>query len=50
MLGILFGLPAAYLGGLALGIAVSMMSKYSNSGTVANLEAALPYLALFACW
>ncbi len=48
VLGILFGLPAAYLGGLALGITVSVISKWSNSGTVANLEAALPYAALFA--
>jgi branched-chain amino acid transport system permease protein len=48
VLGILFGLPAAYIGGLVLGIAVSLISKYSNSGTVANVEAALPYLALFA--
>ncbi len=48
VLGILFGLPAAYVGGLALGITVSVISKYSNSGTVANIEAALPYLALFA--
>jgi len=47
VLGILFGLPSAYLGGLGLGIAVSLMSKYSNSGTVANIEAALPYIALF---
>jgi branched-chain amino acid transport system permease protein len=47
VLGILFGLPAAYLGGLGLGIAVSLMSKWSNSGTVSNLEAALPYLLLF---
>jgi branched-chain amino acid transport system permease protein len=47
VLGILFGLPAAYIGGLGLGIAVSVISKFSNSGTVANLEAALPYLALF---
>jgi branched-chain amino acid transport system permease protein len=47
VLGILFGLPSAYLGGLGLGIAVSLMSKFSNSGTVANLEAALPYIALF---
>jgi branched-chain amino acid transport system permease protein len=47
VLGILFGLPAAYIGGLGLGIAVSVLSKWSNSGTVANLEAALPYLALF---
>ena len=48
VLGILFGLPAAYVGGLGLGIAVSVMSKWSNSGTVADIEAALPYLALFA--
>ena len=48
VLGILFGLPAAYAGGLGLGIAVSIMSKWSNSGTVADIEAALPYLALFA--
>lgn len=47
VLGVLFGLPAAYLGGLGLGIAVSVMSKWSNSGTVSNLEAALPYLLLF---
>ena len=47
VLGIIFGLPSAYLGGLGLGIAVSLMSKYSNSGTVANIEAALPYIALF---
>jgi branched-chain amino acid transport system permease protein len=47
VLGILFGLPAAYLGGLVLGITVSVISKFSNSGTVANIEAALPYLALF---
>jgi branched-chain amino acid transport system permease protein len=48
VLGILFGLPAAYVGGICLGIAVSVLSKWSNSGTVADLEAALPYLALFA--
>jgi branched-chain amino acid transport system permease protein len=47
MLGILFGLPAAYVGGIGLGIAVSVISKFSNSGTVSNIEAALPYLALF---
>ena len=48
VLGFLYGLPAAYLGGLALGILGSILSKYSNSGTVANIEAALPYLAFFA--
>jgi ABC-type branched-subunit amino acid transport system permease subunit len=48
VLGFLFGLPAAYIGGLTLGVGVSILSKYSNSGTVSNVEAALPYLALFA--
>jgi branched-chain amino acid transport system permease protein len=47
VLGIIFGLPSAYVGGIVLGIAVSLMSKYSNSGTVSDVEAALPYLALF---
>jgi branched-chain amino acid transport system permease protein len=48
VLGFLFGLPAAYAGGLVLGIGVSVLSKYSNTGTISNIEAALPYLALFA--
>jgi len=47
VLGRLVSLPLAYAGGLALGIIGSVLSKYSNSGTVANLEAAIPYLALF---
>jgi len=41
------GCPAAYLGGLGLGIAVSIMSKWSNSGPWPTSRAALPYLALF---
>jgi branched-chain amino acid transport system permease protein len=47
VLGRLVSLPWAYVGGLVLGVAVSVLSKFSNSGTVANVEAALPYLALF---
>jgi branched-subunit amino acid ABC-type transport system permease component len=48
VLGIIFGLPAAYVGGIALGIAVSIISKFSNNSlTIANFEAALPYVALF---
>ncbi|MGH9096214.1 MAG: ABC transporter permease subunit [Acidimicrobiales bacterium] len=46
--GRLVSLPLAYIGALVLGVVVSLLSKFSNSGTVANLEAALPYLALFA--
>jgi branched-chain amino acid transport system permease protein len=47
VLGRLVSLPLAYVGGLALGIIGSILSKYSNSGSIANLEAAIPYLALF---
>jgi len=46
--GRLVSLPLAYIGALVLGVVVSLLSKYANSGTVANLEAAVPYLALFA--
>lgn len=46
--GRLVSLPLAYIGALVLGVVVSLLSKFANSGTVANLEAALPYLALFA--
>jgi len=48
VLGRLVSLPLAYVGGIALGVTGSILSKYSNSGTIANIEAALPYLALFA--
>jgi branched-chain amino acid transport system permease protein len=47
VLGRLVSLPLAYIGGLGLGIIGSILSKYSNSGTVANFEAAIPYLSLF---
>jgi branched-chain amino acid transport system permease protein len=48
VLGILFGLPAAYIGGIVLGVAVSIVSKFSTSSlTATDFEAALPYLAMF---
>ncbi|HEY2214102.1 MAG TPA: ABC transporter permease [Acidimicrobiales bacterium] len=47
VLGRLVSLPWAYGGGVLLGVAGSILSKYANSGTVSNVEAALPYLALF---
>ncbi|HVV76656.1 MAG TPA: ABC transporter permease, partial [Mycobacteriales bacterium] len=47
VLGRLTSLPMAYLGALVLGIAQSLLSKWSSSGTVGNIEGALPYLALF---
>jgi branched-chain amino acid transport system permease protein len=47
VLGRLVSLPLAYVGGLGLGIAGSILSKYSNSGTISDLEAAIPYVSLF---
>jgi branched-subunit amino acid ABC-type transport system permease component len=47
VLGRLTSLPLAYLGALVLGISQSLLSKWSSSGTVGNIEGALPYLALF---
>jgi branched-chain amino acid transport system permease protein len=47
VLGRLTSLPLAYVGALVLGIAQSVLSKWSSSGTIANVEASLPYLALF---
>jgi ABC-type branched-subunit amino acid transport system permease subunit len=46
VLGQLYGLPWAYAGGVILGVIGSILSKYSNSNTVANIEAAVPYIAL----
>jgi branched-chain amino acid transport system permease protein len=47
VLGRLTSLPLAYLGALVLGVSQSLLSKWSSSGTVGNIEGALPYLALF---
>ena len=46
--GRLVSLPLAYMAAMVLGVIESLLSKYANSGTVANIEAAVPYLALFA--
>jgi branched-chain amino acid transport system permease protein len=43
----LVSLPVAYAGGIALGIIQSVLARWSSSGTIAELEAAVPYLALF---
>ncbi|HXX88819.1 MAG TPA: ABC transporter permease [Acidimicrobiales bacterium] len=48
VLGRLVSLPLAYAGGIALGVIQSVLSKWGSSGTVADLEASIPYLALFA--
>jgi len=47
VLGRLVSLPLAFAGGIAMGVLQSVLSKYGSSGTIANLEAAIPYLALF---
>ncbi|HUC05061.1 MAG TPA: ABC transporter permease, partial [Acidimicrobiales bacterium] len=47
VLGRLVSLPWAYAGGIALGVGGSILSKFSNSNTISDVEAALPYIALF---
>jgi branched-chain amino acid transport system permease protein len=46
--GKLSSLPMAYAGAMALGVIQSVLGRWGSSGTMANLEAAIPYLALFA--
>ncbi len=43
----LTSLPVAFVAALVLGIVQSLLSKWGSSGTVADLEASIPYLALF---
>ena len=40
-------LPGTYIGGLALGIAASLCTKYFTSGVLSGLSSALPFLVLF---
>jgi branched-chain amino acid transport system permease protein len=47
VLGRLTSLPVAYVGALVLGMVVSVLSKWGSSGTVADIEASIPYVALF---
>ncbi len=47
VLGRLVSLPWAYAGGIVLGVVMSLLTEWSSSGTVADLEASIPYLALF---
>ena len=48
VLGKLASLPMAFAGAIALGVIQNLLKYWGSSGTVANLEAAIPYLALFA--
>jgi len=47
VLGFVFGMPWAFGGALLLGVLQSELSRWSSSGTVADIEACIPYLALF---
>jgi ABC-type branched-subunit amino acid transport system ATPase component/branched-subunit amino acid ABC-type transport system permease component len=40
-------LPGTYIGGLALGIAASLCTKYFTTGVLSGLSSALPFLVLF---
>ena len=48
VLGKLVSLPLAFGGAMLLGVLQSVLQKYGSSGTVADIETSLPYLALFA--
>ncbi|HET6963330.1 MAG TPA: ABC transporter permease [Acidimicrobiales bacterium] len=42
----LTSLPLAFAGSIALGIIQNVLAKYGSSGTLANVEASIPYLAM----
>jgi branched-chain amino acid transport system permease protein len=44
--GRLTSLPLAFAGSIALGVIQNVLEKYSSSGTLANVEASIPYLAM----
>ncbi|MBA3653216.1 MAG: ABC transporter permease [Actinobacteria bacterium] len=48
VVGRLISLPLAFAGALALGVGQSIVTHWGSSGTLANLYASVPYLALFA--
>ncbi|HET6795310.1 MAG TPA: ABC transporter permease [Acidimicrobiales bacterium] len=43
----LVSLPLAFAGGLVLGVIQGVLGRWGSSGTVAQVEASVPYLALF---
>ncbi len=47
VLGRLRSLPLAYAGALILGVVQSVLSRWGSSGAVSDIEASIPYLALF---
>lgn len=47
VLGKLVSLPLAFIGAMVLGVLQSILTKYGSVGTVADIEASIPYAALF---
>ncbi|HEX4864157.1 MAG TPA: ABC transporter permease [Acidimicrobiales bacterium] len=47
VLGKLVSLPLAFIGAIVLGVLQSILTKYGSVGTVADIEASIPYAALF---
>lgn len=47
VLGKLISLPLAFIGAMVLGVLQSILTKYGSVGTVADIEASIPYAALF---
>jgi len=46
-LGFFTSLPGTYVGGLVIGVAAALASKYFINGALAGLSSAVPFLALF---
>ncbi|HVA73643.1 MAG TPA: ABC transporter permease [Acidimicrobiales bacterium] len=47
VLGKLVSLPLAFLGGIVMGVVLSVLTKYDSNATVADIRLAFPYAALF---
>ena len=47
VLGKLVSLPLAFLGGMVQGVVISVLNRYASNGTVADIQTAFPYAALF---
>ncbi|HET7523732.1 MAG TPA: ABC transporter permease, partial [Acidimicrobiales bacterium] len=47
VLGKLVSLPLAFVGGMTMGVVLSVLTKYGSNATVADIRLAFPYAALF---
>ena len=48
VLGKLVSLPLAFVGGMVMGVVMSILTKYASHTTIADIQTAFPYAALFA--